>query len=556
MKQIKLLPIFLALILIPCSFSQAWNAFRNEDGLHNANIVTANTPVDATNTYIKWQCRFTQTAGTTYNSSPIITDTNLYVVCEDVLYELDKKGAITRTLSLCGSMNSICHTTLNENRLYIPLRNGTMECVDISSMTSLWISESFGNQSLTTTLYQNGYIYAGTTHPNGSEGIYYCLDATDGSTIWTYSDANNPCGFYWSGACAFTTESQKGILFGGDNGILVSHSQTDSVVYDTLDLSTLTSSFGKLRSGITYDESTNCYYTTSMNGYLYKIQLQNDGTFGEIKTVFLGDTVTDTINCTSTPTIYNGRIYVGNFCGTSGGLHVIDANTMTRIYSATNPACGEIKASPLVSAGYGTTENNGKVYVYVTHNAFPGGLYYMEDSLTSTTGELKPLITPTVGQQFCLSSVVSDTDGTLYYSNDSGYLYAVAIGTPPVATTSPTATPTSLPTITSSPASEGNASTPTPEAGIKTKNKIPGKPTNLRYRIKKKKKNIYQITLRWKKGTNATKTCIQIKGKKKRFVKGKKAIVTLKKGKYTVRLTSYGSGKSMSKTVKKIIRVK
>lgn len=72
---------------------------------------------------------------------------------------------------------------LEEHFLYIPLANGTMECVDINSMTSLWQSESFGGQSLSTTFYHNGYLYAGTTNVlsnSTTTGLFYCLNAKGG----------------------------------------------------------------------------------------------------------------------------------------------------------------------------------------------------------------------------------------------------------------------------------------------------------------------------------------------------------------------------------------
>ena len=545
MKQLQIRILILALALIPCNFANAWNAFRNETGLHNANITASKTPTDSANTYIKWQHRFSEAAGTAYNSSPVITDTNLYVVCEDVLYELDKNGTVTRYLGLDGRMNSVCQTALHENRIFIPLANGTMQCVDITTMTSLWTSEAFGNQSLTTTLYRNGFVYAGTSHPNGSIGLFYCLNAETGATVWTYTNEEFPCGFYWSGACVFENNMVKGILFGGDNGILVSHSQTSPEVYDTYYVA------GKIRAGVTYDEYTNAYYTTSTDGYLYKIQMNEDGTFRAVSSLYLGSAPTDAINCTSTPTICNGRIYVGSFYGTNGRLTVIDAATLTEIYAVSDSACGDIKASPLLSTGYATDENNGKAYVYVTHNKLPGGLYILEDTSSNTNGELKPLIAPTEGQQFCISSVVSDTDGTLYYSNDSGYLFAVAIGKAPIQTASPMQTADTTP-----PKQPETIVSPTAAPQVVKKTKQPGKPSKVRWTIQRKKNGKYKVTLRWKKGTNTQKTCIQFKGKKKRFCKKTKAIFTLKKGRYTLYLTSYGANSKKSQRVKRIVKIK
>lgn len=558
MKRFQFILILLIITFLPGTISHAWDAFRNEDGQHNANIVTSQTPTDAANTHIKWQKRFSDLVGTSYNSSPIITGTNLYVVCENTLYELDKEGEIKRSCSLSNSMNSVCHMALHENQLFIPLKNGTMQCVDITTMTSQWISESFSNQSLTTTLYYDGYVYAGTTNANGSDGLYYCVDAKQGSTIWTYQNTDTSCGFYWSGACIFDTGEQKGVLLGGDNGILVSHSLTHDTQYDSLDLSSLTPSTGKIRAGITYDENTDCYYTTTNNGYLYQIKLRSDGTFNTVTPLFLGDSVNDTINCTSTPTICNGRIYVGSFYRTSGRLLVVDAATMTRIYSVTDLSCGDIKASPLLSTAYATSENVGKVYVYITHNAFPGGLYYMEDTPDATHSELKPLVTPTEGKQFCMSSVAADTDGTLYYSNDSGYLFAIAIGTP-VAVPSPSSVP-DIPTTTVAPDKVPASALSASPIGTSMKQnkaiKKIGKPKNIRYRIQKKKHGGFQITLSWKKGKNAQKTCVQIGKKKKRYYKKNRLSFTRKRGRCVITLTSYGKNGRKSKSIKKVIPIR
>lgn len=559
MKRFQFILILLTLTILPGTISHAWDAFRNEDGRHNANIVTSQTPTDAANTHIKWQKQFSDAVGTAYNSSPIITGNHLYVVCENTLYELDKEGEIKRSFSLCNSMNSVCRMALHENQLFIPLKNGTMQCVDITTMTSQWVSEGFSNQSLTTTLYYDGYVYAGTTNANGSDGLYYCLDTQQGSTIWTYKNTDNSCGYYWSGACIFDTGEKKGLLLGGDNGILVSHSLTNETQYDCFDLSSLTPSIGKIRAGITYDEYTDCYYTTTNNGYLYRIKLQSDGTFDTITPLFLGDSSTDTINCTSTPTICNGRIYVGSFYQTSGRLLVVNAATMTRIYSASGLSCGDIKASPLLSTGYASSENTGKVFVYITHNAFPGGLYYMEDTPTTTHSELKPLITPNEGKQFCMSSVAADTDGTLYYSNDSGYLFAIAIGSPAVP--SPSSVP-EVPTTTAPPDKVDNpalSTSPTPTGTTlkqnKTKKKV-GKPQNIRYQIKKKKSGIFQITLSWKKGKNAKKTYVQIAKNQKRYCKKNTLSFTRKRGRCVITMTSCGKNGTQSKRVKKVILIR
>ena len=88
---------------------------------------------------------------------------------------------------------------------------------------------------------------------------------------------------------------------------------------------------------------------------------------------------------TATPVIYNGRIYVG-VAGTGAqfdpdGGHffaVVDAENMTKMREL--PIKGYPQASALLSTAYededfnGDGEADGRVYIYFTYNALPGGI--------------------------------------------------------------------------------------------------------------------------------------------------------------------------------------
>ena len=222
---------FLCLILTAAIFLSAFSTFRNEQGMDGANVVSSVTPEDTADCGAIWTNKFS-TKGISYNSIPIIGTNGIYVVNSNILYELSyANGQVLRQTTLKEKMNSVCNMLLEEHFLYIPLANGTMECVDINSMTSLWQSESFGGQSLSTTFCQDGYLYAGTTNVlsnSTTTGLFYCLNAKDGSTVWTYEDKDHPGGYYWSGAIVY----EDALYFTGDNGILVSHSLMEPVVYD------------------------------------------------------------------------------------------------------------------------------------------------------------------------------------------------------------------------------------------------------------------------------------------------------------------------------------
>lgn len=573
MKKTVLLLLTAVLLFLPFQQVQAWSSFRNETGHACANTVSSKTPTDPTDTGSKWQIKFQTDETTAYNSSPVLTEKNIYIVCRNTLYKLEKDGTICSALTLAASMNSVCHMSIQKNQLFIPLSGGVLQCVDIHSMSSLWTSEAFGMQSLTTTYYRDGYVYAGTTNASGTDGLYYCVRASDGSTQWKYQNTDSPCGYYWSGAvsCETTTveasTSSDYILFGGDNGVLVSHSATTSDVYDTFDLNTLLTDTsapkGQIRAGITYDDDTGAYYTTTNNGYLYQIRMTPEGHFDSVLPLCLGGTPDFSANCTSTPTIYHGRIYVCSYYGGHGIVSVVDADSMKSIYSASAPDSYDIKSSPLVCTGYTSEGSHGKVYVYFTQNALPGGIYYIEDTENTTAAEIKPLFLPETGKQFCLASVVADTDGTLYYSNDSGTLFAVQEGarTIPPQTTEPSMAPPSAPPAASSlPMSvqqTGSTSvTPVSKTTKTTKQGKPGKPKKIRFRLKKKKKNSFRVSFSWKKGKNTRYTLLRFSAKKKLRAVGTKKSITLTAGTYTIRFYGCQTTTKKSGAVKIKLRLK
>ena len=315
---------FLCLILTAAIFLSAFSTFRNEQGMDGASVVSSVTPEDTADCGAIWTNKFS-TKGISYNSIPIMGTNGIYVVNSNILYELSyANGQVLRQTTLKEKMNSVCNMLLEEHFLYIPLANGTMQCVDITSMTSLWQSESFGGQSLSTTFCQDGYLYAGTTNvsSNGTTtGLFYCLNAKDGSTVWTYEDKDHPGGYYWSGAIVY----EDALYFTGDNGILVSHSLMEPVVYDTAVLTT-----ANIRAGLTYHKETDALYTVAKDGTLFQIQCGNQ----KITKVSSGKIMNGAnfVTCTSTPTIYNNRLYVGCMADQYGYVCVMDALTLKPIY--------------------------------------------------------------------------------------------------------------------------------------------------------------------------------------------------------------------------------
>ncbi len=544
----KFLPLILVSALLLCSFT----TFRQETGEGGGGVTSARTPTDIERGGTVWTRSFPSAQGRySYNSDPILCDAAVYIANDRTLYELDKRdGTIQRTLPLTARTDSVCHMLLEGDRLMIPLSGGRIECVDIRTMTSLWQSRSLGGQSLSTLFYLDGYLYAGTVNMisgTDSTGIFYCIDTRNGSIQWTYEDSEHPGGYYWSGAV-----SHKNILyFAGDNGILVSHSLTTDQVYDTAALTGGT----KIRSGLTFHPDTDSLYTADTDGVVYRIPLSGSehSLPGKIQKeeIRSGSAVPGAafLHCTSTPSVWNGRLYVGSIADGFGHLSVLDAETLSLIYTVQGERSAEIKSSPLVSTGYSSSANHDRVYVYVSANSIPGGVYYLMDDSTCTAGGLQTLYTPASARQFCMSSITADIDGTLYYSNDSNTLFAVS----EVENSSdrvdpslpePTA-PATVPNGTPSPA------VPSPSQESKKsaeQTRKPKKPTRLRTARKKKK-----LRISWKK-QKRTQTILYIRYSKrgkwqKRMIRSKASYTLSVKKKKTLYLRLRSRSRSGSKWI-------
>lgn len=526
MKTLKKTILCTLLITSATMLLCSWNTFRNEDGQGNANIVSSRTPIDTKKGGTIWTRSFLSGGdATTCNSSPVITESAIYIVSRNILYEMDFGGNVKRKLTLSASMNSVCNMLRHDDFLYIPLSAGKMECVRLSTLKRIWVSESFGGQSLSTVYYHKGYLYAGTTSMTGTttgitntNGIFYCLNASDGSTQWTYRDEEHPGGYYWGGGITYG----NALYFAGDNGILVSHSLLTDEVYDTRKIT----ENGNIRAGLTYDSVTDSLYTASNDGQVHKITTDKEG---KIQNILSAKIIPNakTANCTSTPTVWNGRLYIGSSADSIGYLSVLDAATLSPHYSVPCGEFREVKSSPLVSTAYANAENNRTVYVYFSCNAMPGGIFYIKDSETTTSAKAETLYTPAKAPQFCLSSIAADEDGTLFYSNDSGTFFAVSEVTVSsdriTAKPTPSFTPTQKPITTKKPSSVNDEKVKKPKA-----------PTKIRY--KKRGKN-YRIS--WKKKTKNSQTVVYVRynsGKWKKKCVTQKSFCTIKKGRKKIQI--------------------
>lgn len=413
-------------------YSGEWPTFRNSK--NNNALTNTVTPDSAATAELKWVKKY-GTGWSASTSIPIIVNNNVYFIMGSKIIRADKaNGDVLREGTLKGSAgfstNSLVYA---EGMVFAQVGNGVIQAFNADTLESLWVTEAIGGQTISPITYYNGYIYTGMWRGETNMQNFACFSVTDEDptngfetkyATWLMPHMG---GYYWVGAYV----NDVCAVFGSDDGTSDSNSPT-AVLYSVNPVTgsvidTINDVKGDIRCCVVY-ESGRVYFTTK-GGYLYSVGLNSNGTFdhASIKSIQIGSM------STSTPVIYKGRLYVGcsgkgyDWDGDSGsGIAVVDVSggKLDIIYKASTP--GYPQAGALVSTAFEAA--TGKVYVYTTYNNNPGGIYIIEDSAgqTEPSANNGNLYVPEKAyQQYCISTICADSEGTLYYKNDSGALIAV-----------------------------------------------------------------------------------------------------------------------------------
>lgn len=437
-----------------------WNNFRGNE--NNNGVTEAKTPTTADDAMLYWAVKSGD--GEAWEngapSSPILVGGYLYFYSTSSsgnsrLLKMDKNtGEVVDSAELEGSSSfGLIPPTYADGMIFVALAGGTVQAFNADTLESLWIyHDTLSSQPNSPITYHNGYLYIGFWSAEDQPAHMVCLSATDEDPeqeleeklpIWMVTQEG---GFYWAGAYACDTF----VLVGTDDGVLEGkESQTGNLL--SLDpvtgklLDKLEGINGDVRSSVVYDEATDSYYFTSKGGSFYCVRVNEDGTFAEdsLKELKISNG-TDTVMITSTPVISNGRAYFGfgggaQFTQYGGhGIAVIDLTTFTVAYTANTK--GYPQSSGLLTTGY-----DGTAYVYFVDNYTPGSIRviadkpgqtaladpqtetYVKNGETIRVENCAPVLFTPKGEhaQYAVNSLIVDEDGTLYFRNDSKYIFAV-----------------------------------------------------------------------------------------------------------------------------------
>ena len=400
-----------------------WSNYRGNAS--NMAITSARTARISSEAELKWAKKM----GSGWNESPsvqIIVDDSIVTMVGKKLYKLSKEtGEILQQAEMVAAPDwGYTPPIYAEGMIIAPLSGGILQAFDAKTLTSLWVSEAFGGQALSSVAYSDGYIYTGFWQSEVGLGHFVCVSLTDedqtAKNETKYATWKIPTlgGYYWVGP--YVTGDY--VIYPSDNGVS-DYKSAGGYLYSrnkyTGELIAKESIYGDGRSGVAYDKTSGRIYFTTKASYLYSVKVKEDGTFEGIKYKNYGS------QSTSTPVVYNGRIYfgLGGLNSTGSAVIVADADTLEEIYRV--PMTAYPQCSLLLSNYY--EADTGKVYLYATYNKAPGGITVIEDSAGQTEPIYSELYTPEGSlQNYCITSVICDKEGTLYYKNDSANIFAIA----------------------------------------------------------------------------------------------------------------------------------
>lgn len=427
------------------SITAEWGNFRNGD--NNLGITNAKTPYAPEDAEILWAVKH-GTGWAAAPGSPIMVDGDIYTYSGSTIRRLNSMTGevVTEGTMVDKSSYSIVPMTYGDGMVFVGLSGGKIQAFNAKTLESLWVyTDELGGQPNCPITYKDGYIYAGFWNSEDRNANFACINTVDEDhasatevkyASWTYTRAG---GFYWAGA--YVTD--KLAIVGTDDGAGGYDTNGAALLvfdrYTGEKLDAHEGIRGDLRSNVSHDPESDRVFFTTKGGILGNAKIDWDtGKILDYKEVVIKDAQGNAnAMSTCTPSVYNGRIYIGvagtsQFGANSGhGIAVYNLNgdgSMTQAY--VYAIVGYPQTSAMVSTAY--SAEDGSVYIYLPYNYTPGGVSVLKDKpgqtapVTTTGSGYSEVFTP-VGPlaQYCICSTIADQYGTIYYKNDSCYMMAI-----------------------------------------------------------------------------------------------------------------------------------
>lgn len=417
-----------AFITNPDAKRPDWTAEWN--GFGNAGSTTLNntpTPTDSTAELWKINLKSPEDQWVSLGD-PIIAGGYVFLMSNTQLIKIDGSGNVVGRVDKGGKSSYFSRPVYADGLIISANDDGSICAFSAETLECVWRTSPLDApatggryQANSTMTVANGCVYVEFEAGAGASGTanagaMVCVDIATGKVRWTKltvkSGDSTGEGYYWAGACP----SGSDLVIGDESGYVKLIDGATGDVKSSVKLSGAPIRATIVSAGT--EGGKQVYLAVTRHpATLYKVVRDGDtlsvvcDANGAPRSCTFADT------STSTPAIAAGKAYIGGADSSHNGVFtVIDLASMKVEQTVTMGKYAEVKASPLVCVQGGTT------YAYFTCNYTPGALYCFNQS----TGKVAAIYTPSGSDaNYCTASVIADARGNLYYTNDSGTLFAL-----------------------------------------------------------------------------------------------------------------------------------
>lgn len=398
-------------------WTASWNGFGNAGG-----TTLVNTPTPTESATELWKVNLATAADKWVSlGDPIIAGGYVFVTTNSELVKIDNTGKVVARVSKGGTTSYFSRPVYADGLIISANDDGSVCAFSAETLECVWKTSALEApaaggryQANSTMTVANGCVYAEFVTGAGASGTatggaMVCIDIATGKIVWsdvtTKTGSSTGEGYYWAGAAA----SGSDLVIGDESGCVKLIDGKSGKVKSSVSLSGNPVRATIVSAG-TEDGNPTFLAVGRQPATLYKIVREGD-------TLRIASSCAFANTSTSTPAVANGKAYIGGIDSSNNGqFTVIDLASMKVEKTLDMGKKADVKASPIASV------QGSDVYVYFTCNKIPGAVYCFNQS----TGEAVEIYTPSGSNaNYCTASVIADVQGNLYYTNDSGTLFAL-----------------------------------------------------------------------------------------------------------------------------------
>lgn len=344
---------------------------------------------------------------------PIIFGEAVYVLADNgTLWSLNKKtGQKNWKAQMDGWVFQTSTPACNGDKVIAATDSGYLAAFDVSTGQNLWTSHLSNKRFECPLTYVDGNVYVGEGSAYGKKLKKYFCFSEEGTELWNASRESH--GYMWCGAC----KAGNFLIYGDNDGILFSINRDSGNIVDLLNLSDSSrinfarSDRGRIRNSVSYQGGH--LYTASESsansGYVWKVG------FDKLNGSFLNEGWSSSMGfSTSTPVVYEGRVYVGlGEHGYPGAMACLDDATGEPVW--TYPVEAGVKSSPVISTA------GDRPRICFTAAKVNGSVHCIED----VGFEARPIWNFNPPDQGYILAGVAVSDDCVYFGTEDGHLYCL-----------------------------------------------------------------------------------------------------------------------------------